>query len=290
VNHALGPLFGSVAGWANWIGLAFASAFYMYGFGRYIAAIFGLGDVMAVGPVAIPTGKSIALVGAAFFTGINYVGAKETGRLQNVIVVLLVIILAIFTLLGTLTADLSNLPPSEGFGPMMATTGLIFVSYLGFVQITSVAEEIKEPGKNLPRAVIGSVGLVTVIYALVLAVMSAAVPAGFVAEVSAAGGIAVVETGERIQGAFMGGALLFGGLLATASSANASILASSRINFAMGRDASSARSSTRFTSGSGRRTGPSPSPAGSSSCSSWWGTSGSSRASAPRSTSSSTAC
>jgi amino acid transporter/nucleotide-binding universal stress UspA family protein len=236
VNHALGPLFGSVAGWANWIGLAFASAFYMYGFGRYIAAIFGLGDVMAVGPVAIPTGKSIALVGAAFFTGINYVGAKETGRLQNVIVVLLVIILAIFTLLGTLTADLSNLPPSEGFGPMMATTGLIFVSYLGFVQITSVAEEIKEPGKNLPRAVIGSVGLVTVIYALVLLVMSAAVPAGFVAEVSAAGGIAVVETGERIQGAFMGGALLFGGLLATASSANASILASSRINFAMGRD------------------------------------------------------
>ncbi|SFR93980.1 amino acid/polyamine/organocation transporter, APC superfamily [Halomicrobium zhouii] len=236
VNHALGPLFGSVAGWANWIGLAFASAFYMYGFGRYIAAIFGLGDVMAVGPVAIPTGKSIALVGATFFTGINYVGAKETGRLQNVIVVLLVIILAAFTLLGTLTADLSNLPPSQGFGPTMATTGLIFVSYLGFVQITSVAEEIKEPGKNLPRAVIGSVGLVTVIYALVLLVMSAAVPAGFVAEVSAAGDIAVVEVGERIQGAFMGGALLFGGLLATASSANASILASSRINFAMGRD------------------------------------------------------
>ncbi len=236
VNHALGPLFGSIAGWANWIGLAFASAFYMYGFGRYIVAIFGLGDVLVLGPVAVQTGKIIALVGAAFFTGINYVGAKETGRLQNVIVVLLVIILAAFTLVGTFTADLSNLPPGNGLGPMMGTTGLIFVSYLGFVQITSVAEEIKEPGKNLPRAVIGSVGLVTVIYALVLLVMSAAVPAGFVAAVSAAGDIAVVEVGERIQGAFMGGALLFGGLLATASSANASILASSRINFAMGRD------------------------------------------------------
>ncbi len=34
VNQALGPLFGSVAGWADWMGLAFASAFYMVGFGE----------------------------------------------------------------------------------------------------------------------------------------------------------------------------------------------------------------------------------------------------------------
>jgi nucleotide-binding universal stress UspA family protein len=124
----------------------------------------------------------------------------------------------------------------------MAVTGIIFVSYLGFVQITSVAEEIQNPGKNLPRAVIGSVVLVTVIYALVLVVMSAAVPQGFIADLvtDVAPGetqpIAVVEVGRRVQGTLMAGALLFGGLLATASSANASILASSRINFAMGRD------------------------------------------------------
>ena len=236
VNHALGPLFGSIAGWANWLGLAFASAFYMFGFGDYVTAIFAVEATYTLGPVSVTLAKLIAIAGAIFFTAINYVGAKETGRLQNVIVVLLVAILAVFTLLGTLRADPANLPPSNGFGPTMLTTGLIFVSYLGFVQITSVAEEIKEPGKNLPRAVIGSVLLVTTIYALVLIVMSAAVPQGFVAEVSAAGDIAVVEVGERLQGAIMGGALLFGGLLATASSANASILASSRINFAMGRD------------------------------------------------------
>ena len=236
VNHALGPLFGSVAGWANWLGLAFASAFYMFGFGDYVTAIFAVEMTFTLGPLSVSLAKLIAIAGAVFFTAINYIGAKETGRLQNVIVVLLVAILAVFTLLGSLRADPSNLPPSNGFGPMMLTTGLIFVSYLGFVQITSVAEEIKEPGKNLPRAVIGSVLLVTTIYALVLIVMSAAVPQGFVADVSARGDIAVVEVGERLQGAIMGGALLFGGLLATASSANASILASSRINFAMGRD------------------------------------------------------
>jgi amino acid transporter/nucleotide-binding universal stress UspA family protein len=235
VNHALGPLFGSVAGWANWLGLAFASAFYMYGFGRYIGNIVGLPDAFVFGPLVVSAVKLVALVGAALFVAVNYVGAKETGRLQNVIVVLLVAILAVFTVFGTLNAETANLPESKGWGPMLTTTGVIFVSYLGFVQITSVAEEIKDPGRNLPRAVIGSVLLVTVIYALVLVAMSAAVDPGFIASLTD-DQIAVVEVADLLMGPIGAGALLFGGLLATASSANASILASSRINFAMGRD------------------------------------------------------
>jgi nucleotide-binding universal stress UspA family protein len=167
---------------------------------------------------------------------VNYVGAKETGRLQNVIVVILVAILTVFTIAGALRADPANLPPGQGYGPMMVTTGIIFVSYLGFVQITSVAEEIKDPGKNLPRAVIGSVLLVTAIYALVLVAMSAAVEQGFIAAEQAAGNIVVVSAARELLGPLGAVAMLFGGLLATASSANASILASSRINFAMGRD------------------------------------------------------
>ncbi|WP_435183810.1 amino acid permease [Halobellus sp. EA9] len=242
VNHALGPLLGSVAGWANWLGLAFASAFYMVGFGRYISRIFGVSGRIGIGPVGLDAVTLAAVVGGAFFVFVNYVGAKETGRLQNAIVILLVGILAVFTLLGTFQADLANLPDPSTVGETLGTTGFIFVSYLGFVQITSVAEEIQDPGKNLPRAVIGSVVLVTAIYALVLLVMSAAVPQGFIADLvtNVAPGetqpIAVVEVGRRVQGTAMAGALLLGGLLATASSANASILASSRINFAMGRD------------------------------------------------------
>jgi len=235
VNQALGPLFGSVAGWSNWMGLAFASAFYMVGFGEYIRSIFGLQGALVLGPVSLSFLKIIALAGAAFFVLVNYIGAKETGRLQNVIVVILVVILAVFTVVGALRADTANLPPSSGFSPMLTTTGIIFVSYLGFVQITSVAEEIKDPGKNLPRAVIGSVLLVTVIYALVLFVMSAAVEQGFIAGLPD-DQIAVVEVARRLLGPAGAIAMLVGGLLATASSANASILASSRINFAMGRD------------------------------------------------------
>ena len=235
VNHALGPLFGSVAGWANWLGLAFASAFYMVGFGEYIQLIVGVSGAVSLGPVSLNIATLIALAGGAFFVAVNYIGAKETGTLQNVIVIILVAILAVFTFVGGLQADLSNLPANEGYGPMLTATGFIFVSYLGFVQITSVAEEIKDPGKNLPRAVIGSVVLVTAIYALVLFVMSAALEPGFIANIGEEQ-IAVVEVARILLGPFGAVAMLFGGLLATASSANASILASSRINFAMGRD------------------------------------------------------
>ena len=236
VNEALGPLFGSIAGWGNWMGLAFASAFYMVGFGEYIVSIAGLPTGFEVLGFAVAWAKLIGLLGAALFVVVNYVGAKETGRLQNVIVVILVLILSAFTLYGATLADPANLPESKGLVPMLSTTGLIFVSYLGFVQITSVAEEIKEPGKNLPRAIIGSVLIVTAIYVLVLLVMSAAVEPGAIQEYSEAGRIAVVAVAGELIGPIGAGAMLIGGLLATASSANASILASSRINFAMGRD------------------------------------------------------
>ncbi|MEF8855799.1 MAG: amino acid permease [Haloplanus sp.] len=235
VNHALGPLFGSIAGWANWLGLAFASAFYMVGFGQYIQQIFGITGTIGMGPIALDPVKVIALAGAVFFIGVNYVGAKETGRLQNIIVIVLVGILAVFTAYGALRADPANLPPTATFSDTMAVTGIIFVSYLGFVQITSVAEEIKDPGRNLPRAVIGSVLLVTVIYALVLVTMAAAVERGFI-DALPTEQIAVVEVARLLLGPAGAIAMLLGGLLATASSANASILASSRINFAMGRD------------------------------------------------------
>ncbi len=238
VNHGLGPLFGSVAGWANWIGLAFASSFYMAGFGTYIARLGGFDPEAVVldllGLAVITNAKAVALVGAALFILVNYVGAKETGTLQNIVVITLVAILAVFTAFGVLDADVQTLRPiaPAGYGDLLPVTGLIFVSYLGFVQITSVAEEIKDPGRNLPRAVIGSVLIVTVVYALVLLVVLAAVPN----EVVAGSDTAMVDAAGLIMGPIGAAALLFGGLLATASSANASILASSRINFAMGRD------------------------------------------------------
>ena len=248
VNHALGPLFGSIAGWGNWMGLAFASAFYTLGFGEYLATFLPIPDLaLAVGPlgtVGLTAYQVGALAAGLVFIGVNYVGAKETGRLQTIIVVLLVGILTLFSVLGFLQADLSTLRPffpaeTGGAGAILPGTALVFVSFLGFAKITTVAEELKDPGRNLPLAVIGSVLIVTTMYAIIMVVLMGVInwkqlapeftttPVLDVAEV-AFGAVGLATVGV--------GLLTFAGLLATASSANASILASSRINFAMGRD------------------------------------------------------
>ena len=95
VNHALGPLFGSVAGWGNWMGLAFASAFYTLGFGEYLATFLPL-PALALGSVGLTEFQFGALLAA--FIAINYVGAKETGAVQIVIVTILVGILTLFSI------------------------------------------------------------------------------------------------------------------------------------------------------------------------------------------------
>ena len=241
VNHALGPLFGSIAGWGNWMGLAFASAFYTLGFGSYLATFLPVPNV-ALGPFALSADQLGALLAGTFFVGVNYVGAKETGRLQNIIVVTLVGILTVFSVLGILQGDFSTLRPffpaeTGGASAVLPATALVFVSFLGFAKITTVAEEIKNPGRNLPLAVIGSVLIVTAMYGVIMVMLMGVINW----DVLGASETPVLDVAEiafgRIGLAAAGvGLLTFAGLLATASSANASILASSRINFAMGRD------------------------------------------------------
>ncbi|GKZ12832.1 amino acid permease [Haladaptatus sp. T7] len=242
VNHALGPLFGSIAGMGNWMGLAFASAFYMIGFGDFVTALVAV-PAIDLDVIRISGTQVAAFFAGMLFIAINYVGAKETGRLQNVIVITLVAILTVFSILGFLQADLSTLKPfaptKAGYGAVLPGTALVFVSFLGFAKITTVAEEIKNPGRNLPLAVVGSVVIVTTMYAILMIVMASVINW---TELAAPGADPVVEVAEVAFGNSLGlagvgaGLIIFGGLLATASSANASILASSRINFAMGRD------------------------------------------------------
>jgi len=241
VNRALGPLFGSIAGMGDWMGLAFASAFYCIGFGQYLAELVGLPGVTLVpGVLALNSIQVGALVAAVLFVGVNYAGAKETGGVQTVIVTLLLGILTVFAVVGWFSFDYGTLTGEGGLTPMGAGailpgTALVFVSFLGYAKIATVAEELKNPGRNLPLAIIGSVAFVTVAYAVLVTIMlgivpwselSESAPLAEVTEIAFPGGVAGVAVTVVTLAA----------LLATASSANASILASARINFAMGRD------------------------------------------------------
>ena len=235
VSRALGPLLGTMVGLGQWLGLVFASAFYLMGFGHYLSDL-----VREVGidvPVSV---VGLALGMAVLLTGISVTGTENTGDLQNWIVGSLLIILAGFLGHGGLNVmgvfGAQRVPEAffpYGTMPIFTTAALVFTSYLGFVQIATVAGEIKNPARNLPRSMIGSVLLVGTLYVLTIFVGTSLLGS---TQLAAMGETAVVAVGRSIAGTFGAAALLGGGLLATLSSANASILSASRSIYALSRD------------------------------------------------------
>ncbi len=222
VSRSLGPAFGAISGVGIWLSLTFAIAFYLFGLGEYLSQFL---------PVSAFWG---AFAGGLLLVILNVVGAKESGRLQVVIVLTLFAILGGFSLFGVFNIEPDNFTPFFPFGtePILGTTALVFVSFLGFVKIAAVAEEIKDPDKNLPRALIGSVALVTVLYMVILLVIAGIFTQSTIVEVRDP----LTTAARQMLGGVGGVAIIFAGLLATLSSANASIMASSRINLAMARD------------------------------------------------------
>jgi amino acid transporter len=235
VSRALGPLLGCMVGIGQWLGLVFASAFYLMGFGHYLSDLLReLGAELPVSVVGLALGMAVLL------TGVSITGTENTGDLQNWIVASLLAILVGFLGHGALDVlgvfGAARVPEAffpYGAMPVFPTAALVFTSYLGFVQIATVAGEIKDPSRNLPRAMIGSVVLVGTLYVLTIFIGTSLLGSEQLAEM---GETAVVNVGRRIAGPFGAAALLGGGLLATLSSANASILSASRSIYALSRD------------------------------------------------------
>lgn len=223
ITQALGPLAGAVVGPGNWLGLTFATSFYLIAFGEYLSFFV---------PVIPPWAGAAA--GGLFFTFINYRGAKVSGSVQNLVVILLLVILVAF-----ISAGLFNIDPAlhrpfmpHGWGATVRVIGLIIVSYTGFEKISTISEEIKNPSRNLPLAIVGSVIIATIIYTLILFVTTGLLSHNEIGQSEAP----LIEGAGRIVGLVGSMVMLLAALLATLSSANAAILASSRINYGMGRD------------------------------------------------------
>ena len=235
VSRALGPLLGTVVGLGQWLGLVFASAFYLMGFGHYLS------DLLRELGVEVPLSVAgLALGMALLLTGVSITGTENTGDLQNWIVGGLLAILGGFLGHGGLDVlgvfGRTQVPEAffpYGVFPVFTTAALVFTSYLGFVQIATVAGEIKAPARNLPRALIGSVVIVGTLYVLTIFIGTSLLGSARLAEL---GETAVVSVGRSVAGTFGAAALLGGGLLATLSSANASILRASRSIYALSRD------------------------------------------------------
>lgn len=222
ISRAMGAAFGSVIGLGAWLALVFKGSF----------ALIGLADYFFV-LVPVPVIITAIVVGL-FLLFINFRGARSSGSLQNIIVIFLLLILALFIVKGMTMFDSEKFYPlmPYGYGSVFATTGLIFISYLGITQLAAISEEVKEPSKNLPRALIASVGVVTVIYVGVMLVVSG----NLTHDQSLNTLTPLVDVSEMMAGDAGKILIIIGGLLATLSTANAAIMSSSRFPFAMGRD------------------------------------------------------
>ncbi len=222
ISRTMGATFGTIIGIGAWFALVFKGSFALVGLAEYLNIFIPL-------PILF-----IAFISGILLLYINYRGAESSGSLQNKIVIGLFIILILYIVRGVMALDTSNLEPfvPYGYNSIFATTGIIFVSFLGITQLSAISEEVKNPSKNLPRAFIASVGAVTFLYVGVMLVITGNLPLGEIE----AGGESLVEVAGILAGSPGRVAIIFAGFFATVSTANAAMMSSSRFPFAMGRD------------------------------------------------------
>ncbi|OYR38023.1 amino acid transporter [Halorubrum sp. Ib24] len=232
IDRALGPLFGTIAGVGAWFSLVFKSSFALVGLGAYLLLFAPLSQGAVV---------YVALALAVLVVALNVSGTKMSGGIQAVIVTLVVAGLLAYVVNAGFAIDAAKYTPfsTDGNRGVITAAAFVFVSYAGVTKIASVAEEVKDPGKNLPRAMLGSMAVMTVLYiAVVGAIIGLSDPN--VLKTGGPGGTASLTPMADGAGALLGGAgVLFISVIAVValtSMANAGVLSSSRFPLAMSRD------------------------------------------------------
>jgi amino acid transporter len=222
IERGMGPLLGTIAGVGTWFSLSFKGALALVGGVPYLLLLFDL----PLKPVALGLATILILV--------NILGAKQTGRLQLIIVIVMLAALGWFTagsVGGIQSGNYANFF-DDGIGGLLAATGLVFVSYAGVTKVASVAEEVEDPGRNIPLGILGSLAFTTILYVAIVAVLVGITDAGTVA-----GSLTpVADAAEVTLGQAGVVAVILAAILALVSTANAGILSSSRYPFAMSRD------------------------------------------------------
>jgi amino acid transporter/nucleotide-binding universal stress UspA family protein len=248
IKRSLPDPAGFLAGWMDWFAHAVACSLYALGFGAYFKELLDVVGVPEFHTPLAPLAIWVAIAACAVFAYINSRGASETGKAGNVVtigkvaIILAFIVAGLWAMAGRTDWQAAFTPfLSQGWGGVFAAMGLTFIAFEGYEIIAQTSEEVEDPRRNVPRAVFLSLLIVVPIYLLVAFVAVGAVvpPAGMsVTEyLGAEKEIALVTAAEQF---ITGGAIvvLFGGLLSTLSALNATIYSSSRVAFAMARDAS----------------------------------------------------
>ena len=222
ITRAVGPACGTIAGVLNWVSFSLKSAFAILGMSALIRILVPI-DIRLSGVVL-----------GLLFIGINLVGVKEAARLQVALVFALLGLMLVYVFYGLPVIRPSTYEPfaPHGMRAVLSTSGFVFVAYGGLLQVASVAEEVRNPGRNLPAGMIMALILVGICYALMVMVTVGVVQPDVLKD-----SLTPVADGARIV---MGGtgAIVMGvaASLAFMTTANAGILSGSRYLLALSRD------------------------------------------------------
>jgi len=246
VKEGLPKWNGFISGWMSWFAHAVACSLYALGFGAYFDLVLQEFNIAMPQWGFFSPQKILAAISALVFAYINFRGASETGKVGNIVTIAKIVILMIFAGFGLHL--IFNRPDWQdaftpffpnGWGGVFKAMGLTFIAFQGFEVISQCSEEIKNPKRNIPRAVFLSLMIVVPIYLLIaITSLGAVKPEGGITPwdyLASHKETALVEVAKTF---FTGGGimLLFGGIISTMSALNATIYSSSRVAFAMGRD------------------------------------------------------
>ena len=241
IERAFGPLFGTISGLGLWIALVLKCAFALVGIGAYVLVVLDM-DSEAIT-------KSVGLGFLFLVFLLNIVGAKKAGSFQSYAVLVALLVLSALFILGTQTMDQTTpffaklkgeAVELAGYKDLIFAVAFVYLSYSGVTKVAAIAEEIKNPDKNLPLGMILSLFIITIIYVLISFVLTANVSLS-----ELAGNYNPIHTlaldlnisSLEFNGVHViGAAIAFIAVLTLLSTVNAGVLASSRFPFAMSRD------------------------------------------------------
>ncbi|TKJ45474.1 hypothetical protein CEE35_03945 [Candidatus Aerophobetes bacterium Ae_b3b] len=226
IERSMGSAAGTIGGFASWFSLSLKSAFALVGIGAFAILINPNITEWQI--------KLIAIGFCIFFTILNLISVKLTGKFQIFLVILLFILLFLYIFRGSMSLNVHRYTPFMPFDKraLLAAVGLVFISFAGLTKVASIAEEIKNPVKNIPYGMILAFCTVLLLYGLTVFVT-----VGLLDGHQLAHSLTPISTGGyKIFGTVGSIIMAFAGILAFVSTANAGILAASRYPMAMSRD------------------------------------------------------
>jgi basic amino acid/polyamine antiporter, APA family len=191
-REELGPWWGFVAGWSFVIGKTASCAAMALTFAYYVA----------------PSGweRPVAALAVAALATVNVLGVTRTALLARVIVVLVLAALATATVSMPHSASIDLQLPVGPYG-VLQSAGLLFFAFAGYARIATMGEEVRDPARSIPRAIVIALAITVVVYGIVgVGLLGALGPAGLAASsqpfVDAVAGspwlVAIVITGAAL--------------------------------------------------------------------------------------------